>query len=125
MSNFTQNAKDGFVKYCEWVQYYPAEIERATELAMVHTNTMAGICDLSEMIRQLNDKERWVFQTDEFVNRDDGVKTVVLLFNREWMVKVQDLDSGKWLDTTKIFPPDSKAKALSYAKNVAAGVPTS
>jgi len=63
-------------------------------------------------------------QIAEFTNVDDGIKTVVYKGNA-YFVRLLDLDSGQWLGITEIFSLNKKDAALTYAKNVAAGVPTS
>ena len=64
-------------------------------------------------------------QVAEFTNAADGVKTAVYTTDRFHLVRLQDTDSGFWIDEIKMFPLDKKDAALTYAKNVAAGVPTS
>ena len=64
-------------------------------------------------------------QIAEFTNADDGIKTIVFTTDRFHLVRLQDTDSGFWIDDIKMFPLDRKDTALTYAKNVAEGVPTS
>lgn len=119
MNNFTQNAKDGFVNYCLWLKWYPGEIEAATKNAGLQLDIPQDVDDMTEMIRQMVDGERQVFQTDEFTNDDDGVKTIVVAVDRGWMVRLQDIGSGEFLPSSRIYPPDCKAEALDYAEKVA------
>jgi hypothetical protein len=118
--NNTQNAKVGFVNYCLWLKWYPGDIKGATEFAGLQLDTTRDVDDITEMIKQFTSGERQAGQTDEFVNLDDGVKTIIVSVDRGWMVRMQDIDSGEFLPSSRIYQPDCKAEALDYARKAVA-----
>lgn len=55
----------------------------------------------------------------EFTNDEYGIVSTVIPTARGFVVELQDVDSGEWLPSMRIYKPADKDAAIAYAKRIA------